>query len=59
MEEIPSHNTTMQRLKIAREIPTSGKSHKKRPDGLFAKDDTEMKRVLWFISIIIYYSSHL
>ena len=58
-EGMPSQNTTVRRLKIAvlpldlpcsglvthsGEILNTGKSHKKRPDGLFAKDDTEMKR---------------
>jgi hypothetical protein len=30
------------------EILTTGKSHKKKPDGLFPKDDSEMKKVLRF-----------
>jgi len=59
MEEMPSHNTTVLKIEIlpldlpcsglvthSREILTTGKSHKKRPYGLFAKDDTEMKKLL-------------
>jgi len=30
------------------EIQTTGKSHKKKPDGLFPKDYLEMRKVLWF-----------
>ena len=30
------------------EILTTGKSHKKKPDGLFPKDDSEMKKLLRF-----------
>jgi len=57
VEEMPSHNTTVLKIAIlpldflcyglvthSTEILTTGKSHKKRPDGLFAKDDTEMKK---------------
>jgi hypothetical protein len=68
MDEIPAHITTVHNLKMAiltldlpcsgfvpnsGEILTTGKSHNKRPDGLFAKDDTEMKKVVQFIIIII------
>jgi hypothetical protein len=57
MEEMPSQNTPVQRLKAAilpmdltcsgpvthsGDISITGKSHKKRPDGS-SKDDTEMK----------------
>jgi len=74
MEEMPSHNTTVQKLKIAilpldlhcsrlvthsRRILTTGTSHKKRPDGLFAKDDTEMKKTLMIYHYYCYYSSYL
>jgi len=30
------------------EILTTGKSHTQQPDGLFSKDDSEMKKVLRF-----------
>lgn len=30
----------------SRELQTTGKSHKKRPVGLFPKDDLEMRKVL-------------
>jgi hypothetical protein len=59
MEETPSQNTPVQRLKVAtlpQDLPCSGpvthsggisitnKSHKKKPEGS-SKDDTEMKKV--------------
>jgi hypothetical protein len=72
MEEMPSHNTTVLKIAIlpldlpcsglvthSREIPTTGKSHK-RPYGLFAKDDTEIKKgIMIYYEYYCYYSSHL
>ena len=58
MKETPSQNMPVQRLKVAfllLDIPCSGlvthsgeilitvKSHKKKPDGLFPRDDVEIK----------------
>jgi len=58
---MPSQNMPVQSLKVAfllldlpcfglithsGEIHTTGKSHKKKPDGLFPKDDLEMRKVL-------------
>ena len=63
MEKMPSQNMPVQRLKVAfllldlpcfglmthsREIQTTGKSHKKKPDALFPIYDLEMRKVLWF-----------
>ena len=63
MEKMPFQNMPVQRLKVAfllldlpwfglithsREIQTTDKSHKKKPDVLFPKDDLEMRKVLWF-----------
>jgi len=61
MEKMPSQNMPVQRLKVAfllldlpcfglmthsREIQTTGKSHKKKPDALFPIYDLEMRKVL-------------
>jgi hypothetical protein len=58
MEEMPFQNTPVQRLKLAilpldsacavivthsGEILTTGTTHKKKPDGFFPKQDTEIK----------------
>jgi hypothetical protein len=58
MEEIPFQNTPLQRLKVAilpldlacsgivthsGEILTTATTHKKKPDGFFPKQDTEIK----------------
>jgi hypothetical protein len=58
MKATPSQNRPVQRLKVAilslavpccalvthsREILTTGKSHKRKPEGLFAKHVTEAK----------------
>ena len=58
---MPFQNMPVQRLKVAfllldlpwfglithsREIQTTDKSHKKKPDVLFPKDDLEMRKVL-------------
>jgi hypothetical protein len=59
--ENPSQNMPVQRLKVAflllhlpcfglvthsGEIQTTGKSHKKKTDGLFTNDDLEMRKVV-------------
>jgi hypothetical protein len=61
MKEMLSQGIPVQRLKVAvilldlpcyglitnsGEILTTGQSHKKKPDGLFPKDNSEMKKVL-------------
>jgi hypothetical protein len=61
MEKMPSQNMPVQRLKVAfllldlpwfgfithsGEIQTTGKSNKKKPGGLFTKDDLEVRKVL-------------
>jgi len=61
MEEMPSQNMPVQRLKVAvlqldlqcselvtdsAEILTTGKSHKRKLEGLFSKEYSEMKTVL-------------
>jgi len=58
---MPSQNMPVQRLKVAfllldlpcfvlithsGEIQTTGKSHKKKPGGVFPKDDLEIRKVL-------------
>ena len=63
MEEMPSLNTQVQRLKVAIlpldwpcsgpvthsvEILTTGKSHGKKPDRFSLNDDTDVKKVSWF-----------
>ena len=61
LEEMPPQNMPVQRLMVAfllldlpcfglithsEEIQTTGKSHKKKPDGLFPEDYLEMRKVL-------------
>jgi hypothetical protein len=61
MEKMPTQNMPVQRLKVAfllldlpcfglithsGEIQTTGKSNKKKPGGLFPKDDLEVRKVL-------------
>ena len=63
MEEMPSLNKLVQRLKVATlpldlpysgpithsgEISTTGKSHRKKPDGFSLDDDTDVKKLSQF-----------